>query len=375
MKYISMLVLLISFCCFPAFFYFWSKKRSAKKAAGENYQNDMDYLVFRDKKNLAMIFGILTFFFGMFLKPDMTPEEKAILAEKERQEIKQSQEKFISTLDENYKNFYDIKFNEYVTTGKDEYDARTQAVKDVKNKKNADEEKILSEKKAAEEKLAAEKKAEEERLAAEKKAVEEKLTAEKKAEEERLAAEKKAEEEKLAAEKKAEEERLAAEKKSEQEKPVAEKNDEPGLIDKAKEKIKDLATSEIEKMRQEAENLVEGEVFVGHYDFIEGVPISVDCYVLPKTVKPYIYGIVFKTDEGFKIHVAMKDPNTGKKMFETVYAFDNNNNILEDESNVKFWTATPAFFDDEKFEGGKYIEDNQTALEIYRVSKKFSLLK
>ena len=130
-------------------------------------------------------------------------------------------------------------------------------------------------------------------------------------------------------------------------------------------------------MRKEAENLVEGEVFVGNYNFIlpYGVPLSVDYYILPKTVKPYIYGIVFKTDEGFKIHVAMKDPNTGKKMFEEVYAFDNNNNILEDESNVKYWTATPALFDDEKFKGGNYIEENEVALEIYRASKKFSLLK
>ena len=85
MKYISMMLFLVSFCCFPAFFYFWAQKSSAKKAAGENYQNDAEYLNFSDKKNLAMLIGILTFFFGAFLKPEMTPEEKAILAEKNRQ--------------------------------------------------------------------------------------------------------------------------------------------------------------------------------------------------------------------------------------------------------------------------------------------------
>lgn len=230
-------------------------------------------------------------------------------------------------------------------------------------KKSSDEEKLAAEK-AEEEKLAAEKKAEEEKLAAEKKAEEERLAAEKKAEEEKILAEQKAreEQEKLAAEKKAEEEQLAAEKKAEQ------KNSEPNLIDKAKEKVKDIATNEIEKMKKEAEEFTADEIYVERLKFL-GEDLGVDLYVLPKTVEPLIVGIIFKTREGYSVwcKVQPEDSTPYKVKFE----FFNNNNIFESEDNVDF--IAPYFSSGDGFR--TRIKKSSTAVKVYRISKKFSLLK
>lgn len=296
-----------------AFIILWWKKRKARISAGENYSEDSTYKKISKYKRIVGVASVSIFIF-MFQysgNPNLLLTSEEI--EKVETTQKEFREKFVNNLNGEEKNFYDEKLAAYISEGKTEDNAKKFAVRDVQNKRFAD------------------RKAEEEKLAAEKKTAEEKVVAEK----------------------------------------VEQKKSEPDLIDKAKEKVKDLATNEIDKLKQEAENITADEIYIGDYNLL-GLPLSL--YVLPKTVRPYIYGIIFETDEGFQVNVKMKDPNTGQTLFEEVYAFDNNNNILEDESNVKYWLGDVKPLVEVKLEPKGSIEKNKAALEIYRVSKKFSLL-
>ena len=326
-----------------AFIIYWWKKRSARLSAGENYSENEIYKKISMKKRIVGVASVI--FFALSVQfannPEwiMTEEEKVAYAEKEK--IYQ-QEKLAA-------------------------------------EKKAEEERIAAEKKAEEERLAAEKKAAEEKLAAEKKAEEEKLAAEKKAEEEKLVAEKKVQEEKLAAEKKAEEERLAAEKKAQQEAENQRRKEQiKEYAGKAKdylsEKAEDLTSAGIEKIKQEAKSFTANEIFVSRQVDDLG---SVDIYVLPKTVEPLMDGIIFETREGFKVKVQVKI--NGADAYLQKYYFYNNNNFLESEDKVYFSKWDQDYYgNEESFHGdGRqyHITESSTALEIYRASKKFSLLK
>ncbi len=167
MEILSTLVELVEFLSIPAFIYFWWKKRKARLAAGENYQNDPDYQLNSKIKRKIGIAFVVTFIILAVMAPS-------------------GDERLLNTLEGEDKTFYDTKFNTYIAEGKTEDDAKKLAIGDVRNKREEEkkakeaEEKKLAEEKAAQEKLAAEQKAEQEKLAAEQKAEQEKLAAEQK---------------------------------------------------------------------------------------------------------------------------------------------------------------------------------------------------
>lgn len=231
---------------------------------------------------------------------------------------------------------------------------KTEKIENIDDEKNFDEE----------EKLAAEKKAEEEKLAAEKKAAEEKLAAEKKAEEEKILAEQKAREE---------QEKLAAQQ-------AEQKNSEPGLIDKAKEKIQDVAENLSDKESKK------DKIYVGRVNFlgqrILDVEQGVDLYVLPSTAKKFIEGIIFQ-DHGYRIDVLCKKAGTdeicyyeGTKIPLTFrYRFYNELPSLADEEKIEFDIIAVA---DTKFarkwSEKQILTKNETALSIFEISKEFFTL-
>ena len=183
MEFLSELLGTVAYLCVPAFIFFWWKKRKARLAAGENYQNDPTYQWNSKIKRKIGIAFFVTFILGAVLAPG-------------------SNEKLFKSLEGEEKIFYDTKFNAYIAEGKNEDEAKDLALEDVRNKRDEErkakeaEEKKLAEEKAAQEKLAAEEKAAQEKLAKEEKANQEKLAAEEKANQEKLAKEqKKAQEE------------------------------------------------------------------------------------------------------------------------------------------------------------------------------------
>ena len=239
----------------------------------------------------------------------------------------------------------------------------------------AEEEKLVTEQKAREE---------QERLAAEQKEREE---------QERLAAEQKEreEQEKLAAEQKEreEQERLAAEQKAreEQERLAATQNSEPSFLDKAKEKIASTIEDEIKKLRKEASEFTQDEIYVGSLAIIKGAGDNQDWYVLTKSVKRFKEGIIFETYQGFQVDVVIKKGGTDEIIspLPITIKFYNNDNILESEDNVKYMFKggmsggskdylVPRKNDVISTSSGFYNELISIIQEVYSVSKKFSLL-
>ena len=172
-----------------AFIVFWRKKVKAKNDAGDSYESDENYLSVSKTKRIIGAVCIVSFVLAMALGGE-SAEEKAAREKKERTE-------FVTKLDGEYKTLYDVKFNEYSSSGKSEEEAQNLAVADVKSKQ--DENKKIAEEKAAQEKAAKE--------AQEKAELEAKAAAEKAEKEAKAAAEKAEKEAKAAAEKLAKEEK------------------------------------------------------------------------------------------------------------------------------------------------------------------------
>lgn len=145
-----------------AFVVYWWKKRKARIAAGEDYQNDESYQSISLRKKIIGLVCVISFIGMPLTVPEMTPEEKAAYQAKREQE----------KIEENRR-------------------------AEEKAKKEAEEQQLAAEKKAQEE-------AEQKRLAEEK--------AQKEAEQKRLAEEKKLKEE--AEQKRIDEEKRIAEERA-----------------------------------------------------------------------------------------------------------------------------------------------------------------
>lgn len=130
-----------------AFIVYWWKKRKARLAAGEDYQNDPNYQSKSQVKRIIGIVSIASFVLAYATTPDRPPTDKTQVAT-EKVETKTSADKK-SDLD-----------------GKSPEELIADAEKAYKEfDKQAEEERLAAEKKAQEEKAAADKKAKEEEKA------------------------------------------------------------------------------------------------------------------------------------------------------------------------------------------------------------------
>ena len=149
-----------------AFIVFWWKKRSARKAAGDNYETDLNYQEVSKKKRIIGIVCIASFALAMALLP--SAEEKAAdlaaqkvqaerdAAEKAEKEAKAQAEKEqkdiqrVANLNNEEREIFEVKFQEYLNS-MDESDARNKALSDVDNVMAERREIALREQQAAEE--------------------------------------------------------------------------------------------------------------------------------------------------------------------------------------------------------------------------------
>lgn len=120
-------------------------------------------------------------------------------------------------------------------------------------------------------------------------------------------------------------------------------------------------------MKKEAEEFTADEIYVERLKFL-GEDLGVDLYVLPKTVEPLIVGIIFKTREGYSVWCKLQPEDSTP--YKVKFEFFNNNNIFESEDNVDF--IAPYFSRGDGFR--TRIKESSTAVKVYRISKKFSLL-
>ncbi len=163
---------LVSFGTFIAFIVYWWKKRKARKAGGDDYQNYPPYQQTSKTKRIIGAVCIVSFALGVITTPSQTPEEKAkIAAEKQARDEKVAAEKAAkeaadraakeqrdieraTSLVGEDRILFDVKFQEYQTS-LDEKEARAKALADVDAAISARE---AAAKKAAEEAKAAEEK-------------------------------------------------------------------------------------------------------------------------------------------------------------------------------------------------------------------------
>ncbi|BAL82006.1 hypothetical protein SELR_02980 [Selenomonas ruminantium subsp. lactilytica TAM6421] len=180
MSTLSLLLFLLFFPLLIAFIILWWKKRKARINAGDNYENNPQYIKISKTKRLVGILCIGSIILSFAIKPELTPEEKAryaaeqqIKAEQEakqkaqqqaEQEAKEQAAKEqkmaerITNLPEDERNVFNAKFQEY-QKNEPEPIAKEKALKDVDsfikekedNVKKAKEEAALAEKKQVEE--------------------------------------------------------------------------------------------------------------------------------------------------------------------------------------------------------------------------------
>ena len=149
-----------------AFIVFWWKKRSARKAAGDNYETDLNYQEVSKKKHIIGIVCIASLVLSVALAP--SAEERAanletqkIQAEKEATEKAEKEAKDkadkeqkdiqrVANLSGEEKVIFDNKFQEYLNS-MSEADARSKALADVDSAMAEKREIALREQKAAEE--------------------------------------------------------------------------------------------------------------------------------------------------------------------------------------------------------------------------------
>ena len=301
----------LGFCVTAIMFVvYWWKKRKARLAAGENYQDDEHYQHVSARKRLIGWICFLSFM-GIIISPKiseslMTPEEKIAYQEEKAQreaEAKRRADEKKAKEEAEAKRLAEEKAAQEAEAKRL---AEEKAAQEAEAKRRADEKKA---KEAEAKRLAEEKKAQEEAEA--KRLAEEKAAQE--AEAKRLAEEKAAQEaeaKRLADEKaqqEAEAKRLADEK-------AAQEAEDSGLWDSAKSFVKD----KLSDAKDFAGGVVSNEVYVCDKKFSwDKKPSSY--YIIPSTKKRHDDGVVFK-DEGYEIEVICKDED-GAVLKSDIYLF------------------------------------------------------
>lgn len=140
MSTLSFLLFLLFFPSLITFIILWWKKRKARISAGDNYQNDPQYLKMSKVKRVVGIVCIGSIILSFAIKPEPTPEERAhyaaeqkIKAEQEAKEQAAKEQKMaerITSLSEDEKNVFDSKFHEYQQNSP-ELTAKEKALQDV----------------------------------------------------------------------------------------------------------------------------------------------------------------------------------------------------------------------------------------------------
>ena len=75
-----------------AFVVFWWKKRKARIAAGADYINDQNYQKVSKLKRIIGAVCIVSFVIGIATQPELTPEEKTMMAQKQQAREEQNKE-------------------------------------------------------------------------------------------------------------------------------------------------------------------------------------------------------------------------------------------------------------------------------------------
>ena len=146
-----------------AFVVFWWKKRSARKSAGEDYQNDPDYQNVSKKKRIIGIVCVASAVMFIVSLPSASErsdnkatqqaqveENSAEKIAKEKAAKEQHDVQRAESLTDEEKNIFDAKFQEYLKS-MSESDARSKALDDVDSAMAEKREIALREQKAAEE--------------------------------------------------------------------------------------------------------------------------------------------------------------------------------------------------------------------------------
>ena len=79
-----------------AFVVFWWKKRKARIAAGADYINDHNYQKISKIKRIIGVVCVVSLVIGLATQPERTPEEKAMIAQKQKVREQKSKEEEVS---------------------------------------------------------------------------------------------------------------------------------------------------------------------------------------------------------------------------------------------------------------------------------------
>lgn len=79
-----------------AFVVFWWKKRKARIAAGADFMNDQDYQKISKIKRIIGVVCVVSLIVGLAIQPERTPEEKAMIAQKQKVRDQKNKEEEVS---------------------------------------------------------------------------------------------------------------------------------------------------------------------------------------------------------------------------------------------------------------------------------------